>query len=150
MLTRHWTTDHRSLPPVFTTMIWHSACICNNDLFIAVEHDDPRYDDTKEELIEAESTDSFGEDDPKLDDRLPDPYPCFSMYCCSVETLVQMAKDQCNDGYCWQELPHPHPSVYRNPLNILPVILRMPPTPEMEYDEDDIEYYHQTDFFPLW
>ena len=144
---RWYSNDLISLPQVFTTMIWQSACICNNDLFIAVEHDDPKYDDTKENLIKMESIDSYyGEHKPELEERLPDPYPCFSMYCCSVETLVQMAKDPCNDGYCWQELSHPHPSVYRNPWNIPPVALRTPP-PEMDYDEDDIEYYHQTDFF---
>ena len=144
---RWYSNDRIRLPQVFTTMMWQSACIWNNDLFIAVEHDDPMYDDTKEELIENESTDSYGEHDPELDAKLPEPYPCFSMYCCSVETLVRMAKDQCNDGYCWQELPHPHPSVYRNPLNIPRVVLRMPPDEVLFYDEEDIEYYHQTDFF---
>ena len=144
---KHWyTNNHISLPQVFTTMVWQSACIYNNDLFIAVEHDDAKYDDMKENLIEMESTDSYGEHRPGLYHKLPDPYPCFSMYCCSVETLVQMAKDQCNDGYCWQELSHPHPSVYKNPFNIPPVVLRMPP-PEMDYDEEDIEYCPQTDFF---
>ena len=146
---RWYSNDRISLPEVFTTMMWQSACICNNDLFIAVEHDDPRYDNTKEELIEAESTDSYGEHKPELDEMLPEPYPCFSMYSCSVETLVQMAKDQCNDGYCWQELPHPHPSVYRNPLNIPRKILTMPP-PEMDYDEDDIELYNNNDIECYW
>ena len=131
---RWYSNDRISLPEVFATMKWQSACICNKNLFIAVEHDDPKFGETMRAMrsIETEGDDSWDlMDEVDLynnDLTLREAYPCFSMYCCSLETLVQMTKDEkeCNKDYCWQKLSHPHPSVYKRDSPV-PVDLYLDP-----------------------
>ena len=171
---RWYSNDRICLPQVFTTMIWQSACICNNDLFIALEHEDPNFEETMSTFIDehdeydaeyAENTitvtDKFGDEyryaqvhyemlDP------PNPYPCFSMYRCSVETLLHISQeneancgykdkkeDKSNCDYIWQSLSHPHPSVFK--LSPSPSPPPMGFTGDKDFDSDNevsSRYYH--------
>ena len=90
--------DKIHLPEEFSTMTWLSACINDKDLYITAKHNDP---DFKETL------------------RVVDPYPCFSLYRCSVDTLLQFAQEESKMEMkiLWQKLQHPHDSVY---LNLIP------------------------------
>ena len=114
---KRWYTIN--LPEECSSMKWLSACICGEDIYIAVQHDDPDY----RSLIKAipKRTHTYDEDDDddysSGDDDPPCQCPCYSLYRCSVEELVKSAKEGNNPSnqLRWQKLEHPHPSVYKNP-----------------------------------
>ena len=109
---KRWYTIN--LPEECSSMNWLSACICGEDIYIAVRHDDPEFHSTIQEFLEPKFKDGeFLYYRHKYDYDPPSPLPCYSLYRCSVEELVKSAKDG-NNQLRWQKLDHPHPSVYRN------------------------------------
>ena len=103
-----------SLPEVFTTMKWQSACVCDKNLFVAVRHDDPNFHDTVSTISESRELTSIKYFDPFDVDR-DSAYQCISMYRCPVKTLLQVAQAAHDDTstnkskILWQELQNPHP-----------------------------------------
>ena len=111
----HWYTIN--LPEECSSMNWLSACICGEDIYIAVRHDDPEFHSTIQEFLEPKYEDGeFLYYRHKYDYDPPSPWPCYSLYRCSVEELVKSAKEGNNPSnqLRWQKLDHPHPSVYKN------------------------------------
>ena len=92
-----------SLPEVFTTMKWQSACVCDENLFIAVQHDDPNFHDTVNTISKSGAF-------PPFDPWEVDMYQCISMYRCPVKTLQEAAHDDTSakSKILWQELQNPH------------------------------------------
>ena len=123
---KRWYTIN--LPEECSSMNWLSACICGEDIYIAAQHDDHyRSLITKHTHTYDDDDDySSGEDDYDP----PSPWPCYSLYRCSVEELVKSAKEG-NNQLRWQKLEHPHPSVYRNSNQIRQHI--------EGYEDDDID-----------
>ena len=97
--TKCWHTNQGiQLPHDLRTLYWLSACVCNDTLYIAAQHEDPNFS-------------SRGDFDSC------DGYECFSLYRCSINSLVRYAQTDVvakKVAHCWQHLNHPHPSVYAN------------------------------------
>ena len=91
-------------------MIWQSACLCNNDIFITLEYEDPNFEETMSTFDELnEYNADYAEDTTTVVDKYgnvyqyanvhyelldpPNAYFCFSMYRCSVETLLQILQE---------------------------------------------------------
>ena len=124
---KRWYTIN--LPEEFSSMKWLSACICGEDIYIAVRHDDPDFR-SRVAAIPRRRTNPYGDayssdDDDDYDDDYssddgdydpPSPWPCYSLYRCSVEALVKSAKESNhpNNQLFWETLQHLHPSVCLN------------------------------------
>ena len=121
-----YSIERLSLPKVFTTMKWQSACICGTRIYIAAQHDDPNFQDTVLDICQWR-IDKGLENDPGItaydmlhDGYNPDSiYQYTSMFCCSVDTLLQTALEtfdgastSTTTAILWQPLNHPHPAVY--------------------------------------
>ena len=112
-----YSSDQLSLPEVFTTAKWQSACICGKHLFIAAQHDDPNFEDSLLDVFK--SGDDYEDQFTDVGDLMSDgytPYRCISMFRCSVETLLQIAQETSDDTstklkILWQTLKHPHPAL---------------------------------------
>lgn len=124
---KHWyVNDNINLPEEFTTMYWWSACICGQDLYIAAQHNDPGYEDAVKEYIRDKHAgkEYFDEVDvsnkaAEYEHYFPGAYPCFSLYRCHVDTMLQIAQESDDEikverQILWQRLQHPHHSVYMN------------------------------------
>ena len=93
---RWFSNDKISLPKEFCSAHWQSACICGNNLFIAFKHPHP-----------GSPCPDFGYD----------AYPYYSLLRCSVENLLDIAKEdvkKANSQNIWQKLSHPHDVTYVN------------------------------------
>ena len=90
-------------------LYWLSACVCNDTLYIATQHEDPNFSDTMQRF-------SIDRDEDYLNPESG--YECFSLHCCSINSLVRIAQTDVvakKVAHCWQHLHnHPHPSVYKN------------------------------------
>ena len=142
---RWFSNDKINLPAEFNTAKWQSACICGQHIFIAVKYDDPKFEEKMEPL-----NDKYDDYDDPIDPG--DPYPCFSLYRCSVDTLLQLAQEEATEDATslmkreiWQQLKHPHHSVYRwlkdddVKDNVLPTCNDENPDP---YLNNITEYFH--------
>ena len=121
-------------------MIWQSACLCHNDIYVAVEHEDPNFEETMSTFIDERN--EFDAD-----------YAENTTTGCSVETLLQLSqenksnceyedkKEDCD--YIWQNLSHPHSSVFK--LSTSPSPPPMVFMGDNDSDTDDeisSRYYH--------
>ena len=90
---------------------WLSACVCGKVLYVAARHFDPEYSSTMDTFVYDRDDDSdCSEHDYSLD---PDPYPCYSLFRCSLDALQAIQEGEKVE--VWQKMEYPHPSVYNNP-----------------------------------
>ena len=112
-----YSSDQLNLPEEFQ---WLSACICNKDIFVVGVHNDPNFRETMEGIVDndVDSPEDWSYECYHNEELDPHPYPCFSMYRCSVDTMVQIVKESVqivkenSKMQVWQPMQHPHPSVY--------------------------------------
>ena len=112
-----YSNDRLSLPEVFTTIEWQSACICEKYIFIAAQHNDPNFDRAVRGIASHKSYECGYPTD--IEFPQSDCYRCFLMYRCPVENLLHTALVNFNakrvkSKNLWQELKNPHPAVYYN------------------------------------
>lgn len=97
-------------------MEWLSACICDKDIFIAVKHDDPEFQDTMSKFVDGNNFWNDDDDDVHYEYLDPDEkYPCYSLFRCPVGAMIEAAEAKSeSQKHLWQRIEHPHPSVYEN------------------------------------
>ena len=131
-----YSNDKINLPQEFSTMKWLSACICGKDLYITAKHDDPEFEATVREIAI-----------PNYEADLAGPYPCYSFYRCSVDTLLQISKEGNDDVakskleriILWQRMQHPHHSVY---LNLKPEVVKSRQYGGIPREEEEADYLY--------
>ena len=132
--TKCWHTNQGIYVPneLNNELYWLSACVCNDTLYIATQHEDPKFSDTMQSFINDSDDDSEYPECRDEDHLNPESgYECFSLHRCSINSLVRIAQTDVvakKVAHCWQHLHnHPHPSVYKNE------------------NEGEIPYYHDSD-----
>ena len=100
-----YSIDNMKLPDYLDSMLWMSACICDDTLYLTAMHDDPKYEENTAPEEEDDDDDSTSED---FSHCYPDPYTCCSLFQCFISDFSQM------DSFTWQVLNHPHPATYEN------------------------------------
>ena len=118
--TKCWHTNQGiHLPNELNELYLMSACVCDDTLYIATQHEDPNFSNTMQSFIDEGSDDDSEYPEYRDEDHLnPESgYECFSLHRCSINSLVRIAQTDVVSkkvAHCWQHLNRPHPSVYEN------------------------------------
>ncbi|CAI8026167.1 hypothetical protein GBAR_LOCUS15059 [Geodia barretti] len=150
--------DKINLPQEFSTMKWLSACICGKDLYITAKHNDPKFEATVGKIVNddwrrhEDGYDEYADVVEKYEEDIGGPYPCYSFYRCSVDTLLRISKEGNYENdvaeskfetiILWQRLQHPHHSVY---LNLKPEVVNG----DIRHEEEAAYLYYGACCFTL-